>query len=381
MEKSTLFLTVALLCLCFLRIAEAQQSPVAIQKHGFEIFVYPAEVYFGDPIYIAIHLKNISEETLHRNINFDRLNFSVSLHSDNISTTYYLLPEDKFSSAIGHDGPSARRSFQPGESVLVFVCYGEVPALEDMETTFWKEAKTLWEEGKNVVAHLMISDFSSNAITIKPRPGVEMELLQRWRKETPESLLPIPFDQAVAEGNYWFHYLEENLYDRYGAFPLTPKAGFVSTERTLKINRNDRWFFPSNDRFIKVQNQDYFPYFFLQRGNRKPGDPICPETWQSWKELEESLSPSTMRDEIRMTRIIIQYCDTKEETVLKELKEWFGKMNEIQRMVMAESFRHRTENVFIQRNYVNNAEDLVRPFRDIYRAIREYDLAPIPEVN
>ena len=52
-----------------------------------------------------------------------------------------------------------------------------------------------------------------------------------------------------------------------------------------------------------------------------------------------------MRDKIRLTRISIQYCDTKDDDVLNELKEWFGGMDEVQRTVMAKSIRDLATNV------------------------------------
>ncbi|MDR1483622.1 MAG: hypothetical protein LBT09_02240, partial [Planctomycetaceae bacterium] len=69
-----------------------------------------------------------------------------------------------------------------------------------------------------------------------------------------------------------------------------------------------------------------------------PDDPNLPVDWQGWKKLEESFEPSTLRDEIRWTRICVQYCSTGNEKVLDELKTWLDKMNPIQRTVMVNYF-------------------------------------------
>ena len=74
-----------------------------------------------------------------------------------------------------------------------------------------------------------------------------------------------------------------------------------------------------------------------------------------------------MRDEIRLTRILIQYCDTKDEQVLEELKTWFTEMNEVQRICMAKSVCDRAKGTY--------GSELLIPFRDLYKAVREYDLA------
>ena len=127
----------------------------------------------------------------------------------------------------------------------------------------------------------------------------------------------------------------------------------------------------SNEHFIKVRGEEHFPYRFLRHGNRKPGDPVCPKTWQGWKELEESLAPSTMRDEIRMTRILIQYCDTEDEAVLQELKDWFAGMNELQRTVMANNFGDRIS------WYRSRYTKVLPQVQEIHRAIHEYDVIPV----
>ena len=398
MSRLPLYLVAVLLYVCLPQIAGTQQPSATAYKNdvpyepvvpaaSYEVFVYPAEIFFGDPIYIAVHKKNISEEVLPYNIEYYWIYLHLSLQSDQIPGTYPLLHEDEFDGNINRFNDRTIHHFQPGESKLIFVFYRELPALEDMNLPFWEEAKKILKTGENVVAYVAVRN-ATCPITIKPRPGAEMELLQRWLKETPESLLPIPYDRATADyanlHSQWYMEDQGLLDDKYGAFALTPMPDFVSKERHLKILRNSRRYFPSNEQFIKVQNQDYFPYFFVRHGNRKPGDPACPETWRGWKELEESLAPSTMRDEIRLARIIIQYCDTKDNAVLNELKEWFDKMNEIQRMVMADLLQDRTMMDFNGTLFRNGrsvskyAESLKMPFRDIYETIREYDKVPGP---
>jgi hypothetical protein len=125
------------------------------------------------------------------------------------------------------------------------------------------------------------------------------------------------------------------------------------------------------DRRDGIKILGHSPWQFITLGNRYPSDPNAPETWQEWKQLEESITPSTMRDEIRLTRILIQYCDTKDEKVLEELKEWFDSMNEIQRTVMAKNIGDLAEKAHIS----GRVDTLLPLFRDIYRAIRKYDIA------
>ena len=366
--------------LCLAGVVEAQQSSNGGTKPKsiYEVVVHPEEIYFGDPVYIGIYIRNISDTMATYDTCWPRYAFWLSLFSEDIPVPYHLLHEDM----TGSRGriPYAFHDFQPRESVLVLVACQELPALEDMNFPFWEEAKKKLKSGGNIVAQVGMEcrsidgkqppepnyEYVSKPLLIKPRPGSEMELLQNWLEGTPERLRPVPFDQVIKEGRYYYDAVSE-LKDEFDAITLTPKPGFVSKERYLKINRNDRLRMASNEHFIHVQGKDYFPYYFVRRGNRKPGDPVCPKTWQGWKGLEESLSPSTMRDEIRLTRIIIQYCDTQDEKVLTELKEWFADMNELQRWSMIYSILELAK-LSAPRN------DALNPsFSDLYDAIREYD--------
>ena len=95
----------------------------------------------------------------------------------------------------------------------------------------------------------------------------------------------------------------------------------------------------------------------MRANNRYPGYPNAPETWQGWKELEDSLSPSTMRDEIRMARILIQYFDTEDDAVLEELKEWFANMNEVQRSILIKFTYNKGKAYEAIKEYDTSAKD------------------------
>jgi len=371
---------------------ESRQA--VLTQRGFELFFYPEEVNFGDPIYIVIHIKNISEEPAKFITNtFERDDFRLALHSESISVPYYLLYEDPtFGAArtghrISRSAYSLFQEFQPGDSRAVFVAYQELPTLEDMDHPFWEEAKKRLSAGENIVCHIAAeyrfvlekkSGHDPNKVNvaksllIKPRPAAEMELLERWREGTPEWLWPVPSDQMFVQGSYMkaiYFPLMENDPD-FDPRKLVREPGFVSKARDYKFHRNDKPNFPSNECFIKVRGQDYFPYLFLRQGNRKPGDPICLTTWQGWRELEDSLVPSTMRDEIRMVRILIQYCDTEDKAVLKELQEWFATMNEIQRTIMTE---------LLLGQILNRGSKILPQFGEVYYAISEYGARPVSE--
>ena len=195
-------------------------------------------------------------------------------------------------------------------------------------------------------------------ITLKPRPEHEMAMIKHWYNQTPEELFPVT---------------------RGGS--KRPQGIFTPESRNIRVWT---WYFiPRNWRFSQ--------WHFVRLGNRYPSDPNAPTTWQGWKRLENSIAPSTMCDEIRLTRILIQYCNTRDGKVLTELTEWFANMNEIQRTEMAKRIGEHASGTwvhyvcpdipFILRRKLAYNSNLFVPFRDIYKAIRRYDIAGKSEWN
>ena len=131
MKNLCLLMTIFLLCLS--GFSEAQQTRASVPAPGYEIVVYPDEIFFGDPVYIGIRRKNISKEAVRYMLNDDhRSCYWLTLRSYNVSAPYYLLHDE---SILHHPHParsSLVHNYQPDESKLTLVAYQELPALEDM---------------------------------------------------------------------------------------------------------------------------------------------------------------------------------------------------------------------------------------------------------
>ena len=89
---------------------------------------------------------------------------------------------------------------------------------------------------------------------------------------------------------------------------------------------------------IVINGNKYDPWMFIRLGNRKPSDPNNPTTLDGWRKLEASLVPSTMRDEVRLTRLQLEYYSAKKgeasENAKNELVEWLQSLPEVQRTIM-----------------------------------------------
>jgi len=243
---------------------------------------------------------------------------------------------------------------KPGETRIIGALSINVPPLEDIREPFWENhLKNLSDEGKEFQFCATVISYSATnplgdadkyeslpftleiPILMKPRPNKETAMIEKWYKNTPQRLFP------KAESG-------EN------SIRKIPGQGISQIPES---------------KAIRVQNVMYNQWCFIRLGNRYPGDPNAPATWQEWKKLEDSLTPSTMKDEIRLTRILIQYCDTRDAKVLDELKKWFDGMNEVQRACMAKSILDRAESCY------DHGKLLLPLFRDLYNTVSEYDIA------
>jgi len=334
----------------------------------FTMKCYPEMVMPGDTLYIKIIAKNPYDELIYISDEFLSTEGDIRTHlrdSENQKQPLLFESPDLSVAARG----LCYTEIKPGDSRIIGALTINVPPLEDMKEPFWEKH---WKNlpTSDVKLSLCVTVTSSAAtkngdisrykayenlpftfetpIVLKQRPEKEMTLIQQW------------YELQV---NEW-----------QASFPATQKYRKAGTtgHKTTK---------PKN---TVVKDEKVSHWFFVRIGNRYPNYPVAPETWQEWQKLEESLTPSTMRDEIRLSRILIQYCDTEDDAVLKELKDWFDTMNEIQRTVMAKSLRNLAMESWELRDrtmgnyYSGTIFKLLPPFRELYKAIREYDVAPIP---
>ena len=183
-------------------------------------------------------------------------------------------------------------------------------------------------------------------ILIKPRPEKEQALLDKWLQDVPKQFLPpvvkVPF---VDDNKHWY----------------TPEMDAFERDGYRKSDGN----------YIEINGKKYNPWCFIRDGNRKPPAQICPTTLEGWKELENSLVPSTMRDEIQLTRMLIDYLGAKGEAQVQKreaLVQWLKSLPEPQRMSMVSSLEdiYSTQGMYHASEYdPGRATDLAKPYFDL----------------
>ncbi|MGI6402402.1 MAG: hypothetical protein ACOX0A_09925 [Thermoguttaceae bacterium] len=281
--------------------------------------VFPNEVYFGDTVYFPFYLENLSDSEIIRyrqasNGDMWMDGFKVVISSPQLKEEYRY----RFENPTGVPVATRFRPLHklvPGEKYCYKRLYLELCPLEAYDDPFWQELRENLspdgvicevnvETGESDEDALDFSSFQdplckfSQKILVKPRPDEEMALLENWYKNMPKDLTP------VMDG-------------RNGALPNSGK---------------------SNIRLPGYFKQTYDPWLFIRAGYRKPSDPNNPQTLEGWRDLEASLIPSTLRDEIRLTRFRIEYLATKRtaeaERVTDEYAKWMKSLPEPQRKIM-----------------------------------------------
>lgn len=290
-------------------------------RHYAEI--YPDEIYVGDSIYVVLKAKNLSDapveygcHILHYTLSiadFDAAECQQRLkaYQENVNAYYDDIKSNKLILIltpsrmvdIGVPFKIAAHS-----DVVVDKRRFEIPYLNQWRSPYWRRTlQTLDPQGTTVNLLLFIREYDELAlipIKIKPRPDHEMRLLDKWHTEMSkqEDFLFVPEDLE------W-----EPSADK--------KISFIS------IHGNS--FFPSR-----------FPiaYFNGRDGFYKPSSSNAPKTIQGWRDLESSLVLSTMRDEIRMTRLLLEYYDAsgeKQDKKLEEIKSWLESLSAVQSSILA----------------------------------------------
>ncbi len=272
---------------------------------------YPKEIQWGDTIYLRFTLKNISHDTLrfvpaHFLYGLpDCVPITVAISDENAKYPLRSLSRDRVD--VWPVQPPCIPMTPNEERIMYMVSYS-VPLLEDTLDPFWSNLQNTDEK---IPLHLDVSVFLTRATP----PGITCYdfhrtfplLFQKTSERVSfmeESLLYIPIDE----------YPEiHTLTDKW------PSKAFLRRTQQKKS-------------FIFNEEIPFIPFEYLIFGREH-----LTSISHGKMDNERRFSGSTLGDEIRMTRIVIQYLDTEESKVLDELTEWLQTMNEIQRIVMVQN--------------------------------------------
>ena len=287
--------------------------------------IFPDVIRFGDPVYVAVYVENTASKPLEILSNLDdKVNdpLCFSITSSEIPDAEARCYFEKQTRGEGFLVPP-RVTLAPGERRLWSRFVVEVPPLEDFDAPFYSALE------KKIAQAPVSCDLNFNfeiltpatpgpqdvrkvqgrlSVLVERRPEKETATLRRWLAKTAEANLlprvdgaqkvswrddPDSFDQPATLTSYlWFD-----------AYPFSPWA-------------------------------------FIRPGARKPSTPNNPTTLAGWRRLEAEFAPSTLRDEITLTRLQLEYYDAprgeKSEAALQTLVAWLQNRPEPQRLVLTD---------------------------------------------
>lgn len=289
-------------------------------RHYAEI--YPDEIYAGDSIYVVIKAKNFSDAPVKYGSHI--LHYTLSIADCNVAECQQRLKAYQENVNAYYDDIKSNKLIlilTPTRMVSIGIPFKieahsdvvedkrrlEIPYLNQWKSPSWRRTlQTLDSQGTTVNLLLFIREYYELAlipIKIKPRPEREMQLLDKWHAEMSkqEDFLFVPKDKE------WEPSADKNI-------------SYITIHGTS--------FFPSR---VPIA------YFNGHDGFYKPSSSNAPKTIQGWRDLESSLVPSTMRDEIRMTRLLLEYYDAygeKQDKKLEEIKSWLESLPAAQSSIL-----------------------------------------------
>ncbi|MDR2643360.1 MAG: hypothetical protein LBC74_11270 [Planctomycetaceae bacterium] len=327
--------------------------------------VNSSEIYFGDTLYIAVYAKNISGKRLDNfpafNLGYDFLynkfykHFKVYLtqidadvsfpfyqmcHSDflhNRKVLYAPVSSRSLSSYenLIHKSEVQYRyvSLEKDAKILIHVLEFPMPSLDDINDKFWSRLLNDSAQDKNknkFILHIKgkikendISYFDgeiNRELTIKPRSKKTMFLIEYWHSTFP----PNAFIISSRYPSLKF------LSDDY-------KNNKNYTEYPVEYKLRALW---KSDKIILVSLSD----FRYSLWSYYPPHYCSPSTWEGWEKLEGIFEEGTLRDEIRYTRLCLQYFETKDDGVLDELKKLIAKFDKVRQDAIVEQAKRQAIN-------------------------------------
>ena len=314
--------------------------------------LYPTELAFGDAAYYTLDVENVSdsaayfdEDAADRALNESTLSRCVARVAatvDGVPDEYVAAPElaTLFVRApSGEPQPSTSQQvsnvaesrtgcsvgglyLKPGAKARRVASALEFPPLEDWNAPFWRAVRDKLSSQSAVELQLRFelrlpakitgtreaqvlqpqgpTRIVEQTLVLKRRDANELATIARWFDTTPPDAFPVRSDDGTQKGP--------------------------------RFHRRDEGPQPSS---ISLNGASYRADAFTRIGARKPTLVDAPTTVDGWRRLEAEFAPSTLRDEITLTRLQLAYYDASEgaesDAALKRLVDWFKTRPEPQR--------------------------------------------------
>ena len=303
------------------------------------------EVYFGDAIYMSVSIRNfgwipwgVLPVDFLDDKEYPNNRLEMVLTCSEIAEKYRILREDDREDPTEKVNRLYRfrmyiwKTMYPLEKLHLVNLRIELPTLDEMEHLFWQQALALLEKNGKLDCRLEVT-FSPYVngwnpgdrkrvlrktipvkLVARGNHSEEVSLMKSWAENMPRELLPI----RDVKNRRRYMPKEGHLY----IIDFLDYPGDLNQVTEKRLSQEER----------KLQT-------WL---TRKPMYPNAPTTLEGWRELEQQFSPSTVRDEIQLRRMIFEraLASEGEEHAQKHLEivKWLMTLPFTQRTIMAADF-------------------------------------------
>ncbi|MBQ7110770.1 MAG: hypothetical protein IJO06_06080 [Thermoguttaceae bacterium] len=344
-----------------LPIAENDAIPALDGRCEARLETSATEIPLGDAVYCRFVERNVAQDGTpimlmnHNAPVYSELGESayflyltlgkITFETPKIAGEYVFVPEFEGECA-GFMGYCGQVAVAPGEEYEYGTLGVEFPPLEDWNEPFWRGVRELLATEGRVELRMRIpftrriglggeatpfgepphseTDWTDTKgvfekkIVLTRRPETETKRFEEWFASTSDELWPV---REKMNGEATFKFPPEftrarNVYGQEVGGRKIRASGRSGVELDGFAQTFDIW-------------------NFVRFGNRKPSDPNNPTTLDGWRKLEAEFSPSTVRDEMTLTRLLLEYysaeMNEEEEAALRRLGAWLDSLDPAQR--------------------------------------------------
>ncbi len=344
-----------------LPIAENDAIPALDGRCEARLETSATEIPLGDAVYCRFVERNVAEDGApimlmdHNAPIYAELGDSayflyltldeITFETSKIAGEYVFAPEFE-GERCGFMGYCGQVAVAPGEEYEYGTLAVEFPPLEDWNEPFWRGVRELLATEGRVELRMRIpftrriglggeatsfgeppcleTDWTDmkgvfeKKIVLTRRPETETKRFDEWFASTPAALWP---EREKTRGEATFKFP-----------PKFTRARNVCGQEVggRKIRASGR-----SDVELGGFAEKFDVWNFVRFGNRKPSDPNNPTTLEGWRKLEAEFSPSTVRDEITLTRLLLEYYSAEmyeaDEAAFRRLLAWLDSLDATQR--------------------------------------------------
>ena len=281
----------------------------------------------------------------------------IALESPKIDGKYVFAPEieGRYGGLMGRPPKVA---LHPGEEYEYGTLAVEFPPLEDWNEPFWRGVRELLATEERVEFRMRVAFSRRLGTGGEPEPARESGLFA----ELPESKTEWTDSKGVFEKKIVLTRRPETETKRFDEwFAATPDAFWPERRTGLRGEEGGKEAFKVPPKFavragveesdkvwgrelrasgqsnvaLDSLRQTFDVWNFARFGNRKPSDPNNPTTLDGWRALEAEFSPSTVKDEITLTRLQLEYYDAEDgegtSAALGRLLAWLDALDPTRR--------------------------------------------------